>query len=207
LEWYSNILEAMFVSEPDLNSQIARRVSALRSEAGLSLEMLAEKSGVSKSMISLIERAETSATAVVLDRIAAALGCSLTRFFEARETQSEPLSKRSKQQVWRDPESGYVRRMLSPPQFDSPIDLVEVSFPAGARVAYAATRGRELHQQIWIISGAMRIEVGDASYSLAAGDCLATKVGEPIVYTNPHAREARYLVALMVARPTAWRIQ
>jgi transcriptional regulator with XRE-family HTH domain len=193
------------MSSNEVNEQIALRLNALRSEAGLSLEALAERSGVSKSMISLIERAETSATAVVLDRIAAALGCSLTTFFENDETPTNPLSKRAAQSTWRDPESGYVRRMLSPPHFDSPIDLIEVTFPAGARVAYAATHGRDLHQQIWIVSGAMQIQVGDTTHSLAAGDCLATKVGEPIVYTNPHAKEARYLVALTSLRATSRR--
>jgi transcriptional regulator with XRE-family HTH domain len=193
------------MSSNEINEQIALRLNALRSEAGLSLEALAERSGVSKSMISLIERAETSATAVVLDRIAAALGCSLTAFFEGDETSPDPLSRRAAQSTWRDPESGYVRRMLSPPHFDSPIDLIEVTFPAGARVAYAATHGRDLHQQIWIVSGAMDIQVGDTTYSLAAGDCLATKVGEPIVYTNPHAKEARYLVALTSLRATSRR--
>jgi transcriptional regulator with XRE-family HTH domain len=195
----------MSSNDTSLNQQVASRVNTLRSESGLSLEALAEKSGVSKSMISLIERAETSATAVVLDRIAAALGCSLTVFFEHDETPLNPLSKRSAQSTWRDPESGYVRRMLSPPYFDSPIDLIEVSFPAGARVAYAATHGRDLHQQIWMISGAMNIDVGEESFSLAAGDCLATKVGKPIVYTNPHQKEARYLVALTALRGASRR--
>jgi transcriptional regulator with XRE-family HTH domain len=195
----------MSIEDGKLSKRIADRLRGLRSDAGLSLEGLAEKSGVSKSMISLIERAETSATAVVLDRIAAALGCSLTRFFEEEERRAEPLSKRATQQTWRDPGSGYVRRVLSPPQFDSPIDLIEVIFPAGARVAYAATQGRELHQQIWIVSGEMNIQVGSAHYELDAGDCLATKVGEPIVYTNPHSKDARYIVALTSPRPLSWK--
>jgi transcriptional regulator with XRE-family HTH domain len=195
----------MMTDDEHLSKRIAEHVRTLRSETGLSLEALAEKSGVSKSMISLIERAETSATAVVLDRIAAALGCSLTAFFETEDASPEPLSKRANQSTWRDPESGYLRRMLSPPHFDSPIDLIEVAFPAGARVAYAATHGRDLHQQIWVISGAMNIQVGDVSHALTTGDCLATKVGEPIIYTNPHAKDARYLVALTSQHTTKRR--
>ncbi len=183
-------------SETDLNELIARRVRELRSALGLSLDAVAEKSGVSRSMISLIERAETNATAVVLDRIAAALGCTLTAFLDRGEVASNPLSKRRSQPTWCDPESGYVRRMLSPPKFASPIDLIEVTFPAGARVAYAATEGRELDQQIWIISGAMNIEFGGTTFALEAGDCLATKVAQPIVYTNPYSKAARYVVAL-----------
>lgn len=193
----STILEDMSSGEHDLSTRIAERVREIRAQHGLSLEALAEKSGVSRSMISLIERAETSATAVVLDRIASALGCSITAFFEGKSAPANPHTKRDDQSIWRDPESGYVRRMLSPANFASPIDLIEVTFPAGARVAYAATPGRELHQQIWIVSGAMEVSVGDTKYSLQTGDCLATKVGEPIVYTNPHAKQARYIVALV----------
>jgi transcriptional regulator with XRE-family HTH domain len=193
----SNILDKVSNTEQNLSTRIAERLREMRSQRGLSLEALAEKSGVSRSMISLIERAETSATAVVLDRIASALGCSITAFFEGKSSPANPHSKRDDQSVWRDPESGYVRRMLSPANFASPIDLIEVTFPAGARVAYAATPGRELHQQIWIVSGAMEVQVGGVLHSLQAGDCLATKVGEPIVYTNPHAKQARYIVALV----------
>ncbi|MBN9114835.1 MAG: helix-turn-helix transcriptional regulator, partial [Pandoraea sp.] len=47
----------------DINERIARRVRDLRSERGYSLDTLAERSGVSRSSISLIERAQTSPTA------------------------------------------------------------------------------------------------------------------------------------------------
>jgi transcriptional regulator with XRE-family HTH domain len=181
--------------ELKLNQLISERLRALRTASGLSLEALAERSGVSKSMISLIERAETSATAVTLDRIAAALGCSLTAFFEHNEQPPNPLSKRAAQQTWRDPESGYVRRMLSPPHFDSPLDLIEVTFPEGARVSYVTNQNREINQQIWLIAGAMRISVDSGEFDLAAGDCVAMTVGTQATYFNPGKQTARYIVA------------
>jgi transcriptional regulator with XRE-family HTH domain len=190
----------MSKNDHDLNARVAQRVKALRAERGLSLDALAGHSGVSRSMISLIERAETSATAVVLDRIAAALGCTLSAFFEQHETIVDALSKRATQAKWRDPESGYVRRMLSSPSFISPIELIEVTFPAGARVSYEATPGRQLHQQLWIMSGAMEIRVGATLYSMATGDCLAATVGEPVIYRNPYQKDARYVVALSSSR-------
>ena len=58
----------------DITSHLARRVHALREASGLSLDALAERSGVSRSAISLIERGQSSPTAVVLDKLAAALG-------------------------------------------------------------------------------------------------------------------------------------
>src|SRR5205807_7058073 len=61
----------------DLNQRIAARVRGLRAAQGLSLAALAGKSGVSRSMISLIERGESSPTAVVLEKLAAGLGVTL----------------------------------------------------------------------------------------------------------------------------------
>jgi len=177
------------------------------SEQGLSLEALAARCGVSRSMISLIERGESSPTAVVLERLATGLGVMLASLFdESAVLQAEPLARRSAQPLWTDPQSGYRRRNLSPPRFASPIQLVEVEFPAGARVAYeTAERQTRVHQQVWVIEGAMELTLGADRHTLAAGDCLAMQLDQPIVFHNPQAVVARYLVAIVsepVAMPT-----
>ena len=66
----------------DINSRIATRVRALRAAAELSLEALARRCNVSRSMLSLVERGETSPTAVILEKIAAGLGCTLASLFD-----------------------------------------------------------------------------------------------------------------------------
>jgi transcriptional regulator with XRE-family HTH domain len=183
----------------DINTVIARRVRALRDGHGLSLEALAERSGVSRSNISLIERAQSSPTAAVLDKLATALGVTLASLFETPAPSADPpspLVRAAAQAVWTDPASGYVRRNLSPP-LPSPIQLVEVHFPAGQRVAYeTGARDADIHQQIWLIEGAMEISASDTHWRLEAGDCVAMRVDCPIVYRNPTRKPARYLVAL-----------
>ena len=64
-----------------LTARIARRVHALRTGQRMSLETLAARSGVSRSMISLIERNEASPTAVVLERLATGLNVVLAALF------------------------------------------------------------------------------------------------------------------------------
>jgi transcriptional regulator with XRE-family HTH domain len=183
----------------DLSARIAARVSGLRQERGYSLEVLAELSGVSRSNISLIERAESSATAVVLDKLAAALGVTLASLFEdaARAASAAtPVARKAEQPVWTDPGSGYVRRSLSP-AVRSHIQLVEVSFAAGRRVAYdSLPRGDAIHQQVWMLAGAMEISVDTQKWRLERGDCLAMRLDTPIVFRNPTRTTARYLVAL-----------
>ena len=182
----------------DINHLIAQRLRELRDARGLTLALLAERSGVSKSNISLIERGESSATATVLDKLSAALGVTVASLFEKpADDAPSPVSRVEDQPVWTDPASGYVRRNLSPAMY-SPVQLVEVSFPAGQRVAYeTSARDVEVHQQVWIIEGTMEVGVGGTSWTLNAGDCLAMRLDQPIAYHNPTGKPARYLVSLV----------
>lgn len=181
----------------DINQRIAARVRELRATRGLSLEALAQRSGVSRSMISLIERGESSATAVVLEKLSASLGVALAGLFEDPQAEASPLARRATQPTWRDPASGYVRRNLSPPGWPSPLQLVEVEFPPGAKVAYeTGARDVDVFQQVWVLDGAIEMNVGAETHRLEAGDCIAMQLDRPIGYRNPGRRPARYLVAL-----------
>ncbi|MFC0252966.1 helix-turn-helix domain-containing protein [Massilia consociata] len=184
----------------DINDLISRRVRTLREERGFSLATLADLSGVGRSTISLIERGESSATATVLDKLASALGVPLASLFEPAgegDTAPSPVSRAAEQPVWTDPVTGYVRRNLSPAA-PSPIQLVEVVFPPGQRVAFdTSTRDADIQQQVWMIEGEMDITVGDAHWHLDSGDCLAMRVDRPISFHNRGGKAARYLVALV----------
>jgi transcriptional regulator with XRE-family HTH domain len=183
---------------PDVHALLAARLHRLRTEQGLTLDALAQRAGVSRSMISLIERGESSPTAAVLDRLAAGLGVTIAALFaEEARPDASPLARRVDQVTWRDPESGYLRRNLSPPGFSSPIELVEILLPAGARVAYdTAVRAVGISQQVWVLRGEVELTVGDITHSLGKGDCLAMRVDRPTTFHNPTDHPARYVVAL-----------
>ena len=187
-----------------LDQRIARRVKELRTSLGLSLEALAARSDVSRSMISLIERGESSATAVVPEKLATGLGVPLASLFDAPGPQPEPVARAAAQPWWRDPGSGYRRRNVSPAGHPSPIRIVEVQFPAGARVAYE-TGAREpcIHQQVWVLEGRIEVTLGDEVHVLDAGDCYAMTLDRPMVYRNPTRKPARY--AVVIAAPPAPR--
>jgi transcriptional regulator with XRE-family HTH domain len=190
----------------DVNQRIAARVRELRSARGLALEALAQESGVSRSMISLIERGESSATAVVLEKLAASLGVSLAGLFEDPQVPASPLARRKAQPQWRDPASGYLRRNLSPPGVVAPLQLVEVEFPPGARIAYeTGVREQPLHEQVWVLEGRIELRVGEERYRLEAGDCLAMQLDRPTAFYNPGRKPARYLVAIARDAPALRR--
>src|SRR5581483_11897208 len=172
-------------AEPDVNARIARRVRGLRAERGMSLDALAAKSGVSRSMLSLVERGESSPTAAVLERMAGGLGVPLATLFDDPGAPASPVSRGKDRTSWRDPESGYVRRNISPPNVHSPIQIVEVVLPAGARVAYeTGARDVTIHQQIWVRQGSLEITVGRERHQLAEDDCFAMRLNEPTTFRN-----------------------
>jgi transcriptional regulator with XRE-family HTH domain len=181
----------------DIDTRIANRVRALRAELHMTLEALAVKSGVSRSMISLVERGESSATAVVLEKIATGLNVSLATLFEDSSRPASPVSRHGDRVSWRDPQSGYLRRNISPANFPSPVQIVEVDLPAGAVVAYeSGIREASIHQQIWVQQGRLEVTVGHVTYRLSEDDCLAMQLNEPTAFRNRSRKAARYIVVL-----------
>ena len=184
----------------DIDLLLAQRLRTLRKTAGLTLEQLAERSGVSRSMISLIERQETSPTAAVLNKLAGALGVDLATLFDtasARGAAEAPLRRAHEQPVWTDPATGYLRRQLSPRGPAFPLDLVEVVFPPGQSVLFEnADHVAQAHQVIWLLQGQMHIAQADQTWRLQAGDCLALQIGTRLTFHNPGPSAARYALAL-----------
>jgi transcriptional regulator with XRE-family HTH domain len=176
---------------------IAARLRALRLTRSLTLDQLAEVAGVSRAMISRIERAEASPTAALLARLCAGLGLSLSAFFAEEGRAMSPLVRRADQSVWQDPETGYVRRAVSPPGTETAIDLVEVDLPPGARVSFPPhVASRNMTQHIWLFEGVLEMATADATHRLEPGDCLFMPVGDGHVFHNPGERPARYCVVL-----------
>lgn len=180
-----------------ISERLAARIRQIRAERSLTLEAFAEASGVSRSMISLIERGESSPTAVVLEKLATGLGVALATLFDAPSAPPDPVSRRANQIEWRDPASGYLRRNVSPGGFASPIQIVDVAFPPGARVAYeTGPRAGVIHHQVWVLQGMIEIVLGDTRFELRTGDCVAFVLNQPVTYHNPTAKPARYAVII-----------
>jgi transcriptional regulator with XRE-family HTH domain len=179
-----------------LDRAIGERIKALRGARGLTLEALAEKAGVSRAMLSRIERGESNPTAQLLGRVCAGLDVTLSALFAETEQPSSPLARRAAQVVWRDPASGYVRRAVTPPNCGAAADIVDVEFPAGASVTMESSRTPPMDQQIVLLAGRMELTVGDVTHRLEAGDCLHMRLGQPVGFHNPGSKPAHYLVVV-----------
>lgn len=182
-------------SNDELSQLVGRRVADRRALLNFTLDDLAERSGVSRAMISRIERGEVQASAVVLDRLCGGLGMTLSALF-ARGGEASPLARRSDQPIWRDPASGYVRRDVSPQIAGSGFGIVEVDFPPRSDVALEPSLHRTISQLVWLLEGEIDITVSGQTHQLRAGDCLYMQPDRGIRFRNPTDRFARYAVIL-----------
>jgi quercetin dioxygenase-like cupin family protein len=137
----------------------------------------------------------------VLEKLAAGLSVTLASLFDAPAAagilSNGPIARRSDQPEWQDPASGYLRRNVSPPDVPQPMRIVEVHFPAGRRVAFdTGVREARVHQQVWVLEGAIDITVGAERHRLREGDCLAMQLDRPTMFHNPTRKPARYAVVI-----------
>ncbi len=183
--------------DQDIDRRIAQRLVQLRADRGWSLHELAGHTGISRPTLSRIERAELSPTAAMLGALCSAYGWTLSRLMADAEARPPQLVRAAEQAEWTDPESHYRRRIVSPPSPDLRGELVEVHVPAGATVSFEAAPIQGLEHHLWMIEGAMTIDVDGATFDLRAQDCLRYVLTGSSRFRNTGKRGARYLVAMV----------
>ncbi|WP_342359962.1 XRE family transcriptional regulator [Terrarubrum flagellatum] len=181
-----------------LNRQIAERVKRRRLERELTLDALAAESGVSRAMISKIERGEVSPTAPLLAKLANGLGLNFSSMFDS-EIAMSPMSRRDEQSTWRDPATGYLRRNVSPRGFGAPMELVEVEMPPGARVIFEQGYPAPLARFVWLLDGELEVTIDNETHHLDVGDCLHMRLDAPLTFHNPGSMAARYALVTETA--------
>jgi transcriptional regulator with XRE-family HTH domain len=132
------------VDDSDFNQRVAARVRELRDQRGLSIESLAHRSGVSRAMISRIERAESSPTAVVLNKLSIGLGVLLPTLFGAASSRYNNRSA-GKRRAWK------VRRLakLNAATLGGLCEVLQDCVEGGASVSFMAPLTRARAEKFW----------------------------------------------------------
>lgn len=183
----------MSLTEETLNQRISTRIRLERESRGWSLSELAERAGASRAMIHKIERGDSSPTATMLGRLSGAFGISMSTLIARAEMQEGKLLRFASQPVWRDPQSHYLRRHVSP-RSDLPIDLVQVELPAGSDIPMPASSYALARQLIWLQSGELIFQEGDTRHEMKPGDCLELGPPNDCRFINNTLQPCVYLV-------------
>ncbi|MEY8709234.1 LacI family transcriptional regulator [Mangrovibacter phragmitis] len=176
-----------------LNQRICQRIRIERESRGWSVSELAEKAAVSRAMIHKLERGESSPTATLLARLSGALGISMSTLIARAEMASGRLLRHGQQPVWQDPQTGYIRRHLSP-RSDMPVDLVQVELPAHQHVPMPAAAWALARQLLWVHQGELVFVEGDLRHEMAQGDCLELGPPNDCEFRNESDNACIYIV-------------
>jgi len=177
----------------NINQRVGVRIRVERESRSWSLSDLAGRAGVSRAMIHKIERGESSPTAALLARIAGAFGISMSTLIARAEMQEGKLLRFADQPLWRDPQTHYLRRHVSP-RSDLPIDLVQVELPPGSDIPMPASSYALARQLIWLQQGELVFVEGDTRHEMKAGDCLELGPPNDCRFINESNEPCFYLV-------------
>lgn len=161
-------------SKPEITTRLASRLKEERAEKGLSLDALAKLSGVSRSMLSQIERGESSPTVASLWNLTRALNVDFSALLDQEAEPEHPIREVLRQgqtPVIRNKESGCVIRILSAPEEAGDTEVYDIEFEQGAHLQSAAHRSGCV-EHITVISGNLRITSGSEEASAAIGDTI-----------------------------------
>lgn len=164
--------------------ELGKRLRELRKSGGHSIEALSSLSGVSKSMISKIERGEATPSTTVLARIAEALAVTFSELMASEQDSEIILLPFEKQPVLSDPESGHTRRCLAPILPARGIDWVMNILAPGGTTGEFVPHRRGVEEYIHVLQGRLRATLGGSVYELHEGDAIYFQANIPHQFQN-----------------------
>jgi transcriptional regulator with XRE-family HTH domain len=174
----------------------AESLRALRQEADLSMQALADKACVSKSMISKIERDEVQPTLDVAARLAKALGKTLSEMLHAPQSVQVVHTSQNEQAVWVDAQ-GIKRRNISPVFEGLKIEWLQVELPANTNIQKCiAQNSMGAEKYILVKEGQLEIHVENQIFKLEKGDSLYFDANCNHAFFNPSKVNALYYVVV-----------
>jgi transcriptional regulator with XRE-family HTH domain len=178
----------------DLAPIVGGNLRRLRTRRGLSLERLAQISGVSRAMLGQIELGQSAPTINVLWKIARALEVTFSALISARTQSGALVLRAADSKILTSKDRSFSSRALFP--FDEPrrVEFYEL------RLAAASAEEADAHppgtsENLVVTAGVLELDVGGDTHHLETGDSILFEADTPHTYRNPGSIETvMYLV-------------
>ena len=155
-----------------LSQYVCERIRQLRKRHSWTLQQLASTSGVSRSMLSQVERGSANPTLSVAFRIAQAFGISLADLVDGATAEQgmDVIRKTEEQFVFRDDDNCKIRT-LSPLNLEKDVEFYEVTLHPQGRLESAA-HFQGTREFLTVQSGSIEVQSGEVSVVLKKGDSV-----------------------------------
>jgi transcriptional regulator with XRE-family HTH domain len=178
------------------SGRLGGHIKQLRRRRALTLEELAGLSGVSRAMISKLERGEKNPTLVVAAKLAEGLGVTLSQLAGMEERREVVVVPRERRMVMRDPETGFERQLLSPNFVGRGVEFVRNVIPEGSTSGEFPPHRRGVEEHIVVERGSLREMVGGEEYVLVEGDALYFEADVRHRFDNAGEGECSYYLVI-----------
>jgi transcriptional regulator with XRE-family HTH domain len=180
------------VGAAEMNRRVSDVLKRIRKSRELSLDQLATRSGVSRAALSQIEGARTNPTLSVLWKIAVGLEIPFQELLELPDTTDAKVLRAGDAVVLRSADGRVESRLISPGGSAPGLELYELRLaPKG--LLRSEPHGKGTTETVYVLKGALRINVNGSDYDLVAGDSIFFKADCPHEYENRSSHEARVL--------------
>jgi transcriptional regulator with XRE-family HTH domain len=181
---------------PDAESApaVGANLRRLRSKRGLSLDRLAQRSGVSRAMLSQVELGKSAPTINLLWKIARALGVTFSALITRGPEVGPRVLSAGAAKVLTNHDGTFTSRALFP--FDEPrrSEFYELRLKVGGQ-ELAEPHASGTAENLVVTMGAVEILVGTVAHRLLTGDAILFTADVPHAYRNVGPTEATmYLV-------------
>ena len=176
--------------------RLGARVRGLRRGRNLTLDELAGLSGVSRAMISKLERGEKNPTLVVAARLAEGLGITLSTLAGMEERREVIIVPRDKRMVMRDPETGFERQLLSPNFLGPGVEFVRNKIPPGSTSGEFPPHRKGFEEHLVVEHGSLKAILAGEEYLLDKGDVLYFEADIPHRFDNVGDVECTYYLVI-----------
>lgn len=180
------------VGAAELGRRVAGSLRRLRKARGLSLDQLAVGSGVSRAALSQIEGSRTNPTLSVLWKIAVGLGVPFQALLGAEDEARARVLRAGDATTLRSTDGRVESRMLTPAGAAPGLEIYELRIlPRG--VLRSDAHGAGTTETVIVLTGALRVSVGEEAHELAPGDSMFFRADVPHAYENRSTHDARCL--------------
>ncbi len=162
----------------------------------LTLNDLSESSGVSRAMISKIERGEKNPTLVVAARISEGLRVTLSQLAGTEERREVILVPQDQRMVVRDPETGFERQLLSPTFGKRGVEFIRNVIPEGSTSGEFPPHKRGVQEYVVVERGRLAAILDGEKHLLEEGDALYFEADVTHRFDNAGEVECSYYLVI-----------
>lgn len=182
----------------NLTGVVAENVKRLRGDLDLSLDKLANLSGVSKAMLSQIEQARSAPSINVLWKIARALDVPFAALISKRTDAQLQVIRKADSKILSSQKGNFISKALFPLDIPRRVEFYELNFKSGA-VEKAVAHPPGTAENIAIAEGELEIEVSGQKTLLKEGDSIYFVADVAHIYRNTGSKECRAFLVMTYA--------